>query len=218
MSDKEIFDKKFVYLEWDDALEGKEGFFSRDMATLKVTVNEGSVCVPAEIRCVYSSCSKGSLARPFHSEREEDNWVFFYYDPLYDIKRAWKEGKQIQSRSKVWRDAEWEDDDYPQWNNQSMEFRVRPKGFVPKKKWRPFKDIEELKQTWEKKFDPLVHPELFEPMIWVRSKSNTTSTYLISHFCGNVGVVHIYSSLDTSLEQLYEDFTFLDGTPCGVEE
>ena len=211
--EKNIFDKKCVYFMWADKLAGKEGFYSDGIAYLIMCVESNSLEHKGYVK---RNCENDTYQ--FNNVQSDNSYQFFYYDPLYNIKWEWKQGKQIQSRSKVWRDAEWEDDDYPQWNNQCMEFRVRPEGFVPKKKWRPFKDIEELKQTWEKKFDPLVHPELFEPMIWVRSKSNTTSTYLISHFCGNVGVVHIYSSLDTSLEQLYEDFTFLDGTPCGVEE
>lgn len=215
MEEKKIFDKKFVHFMWADKLEGKEGFFSDSIAYLITSVENNTIEHKGYAR---RSCVNDTYQ--FNNAPTGNSYQFFYYDPFYKIKCEWKEGKQIQSRSKIDRDAEWEDDDYPDWNNHCMEFRVRPEGFVPKKKWRPFKDIQELKHTWlHKRYNlmAILNP-LEEPEIWVRSKSNTTSTYLITHFCGNVGVVHIYSTLDTSLEQLYEDFTFLDGTPCGVEE
>ena len=53
---------------------------------------------------------------------------------------------------------------------------------------------------------------MFNPTIWVKDKKSN-SKYLISAF----GETNVYlSSIDEySLELLFEDFTYLDGSPCG---
>jgi len=189
--EKKIFDKKFVYLEWDDVLEGKEVFIADTFPELRKRVennNDSFMCTV---------------------ERNDGDYPFVYYDPLYNVKLAWKNGKQIQYRSHC--SFEWEDCDDPGWS-ETDEYRVKPE-----KKWRPFKDIQELKDTWHKCVGTCEPPPLFEPMIWVRDKKRLDITRHITGFNGGINSVALAGQWN-SLEALFEDYTFLDGSPCGVEE
>lgn len=204
--EKEIFDKKFVYLEWDDVLKGKQVLASDNLQCMRRDINDGT----AKLRCVEDNSSRDKLY-PFKDDRGT-LWALVYYDPLYDVKLAWKNGKQIQARSVLYKDAEWIDSKYPNFDDTCCEFRVKPE-----KKWRPFKNIAELKHVWDIKRSPLVHPELGEHFIWIRDKKRPDITRLITGFNGGIQCVAIAGEWRT-LEALFDEYEFLDDTPCGVEE
>lgn len=206
-SDK-LFSDEFVHFRWNDALESRKGFVSDSIDTLERTVDSGGM---KELVLHKSE----SNAYPFVIGDGTDRWKFAYYDPHYELKKAWMEGKRVQYMTTIYAKNDWKDvpDEWYWDGNDGTQYRI-----APEKEWRPFKDVDELKYAWENKWDHLVHPELVEPMIWVRSKSNTKSTYLITHYCENVGVVYLCGYLNVSLEQLFDDYTFLDGSPLGVLE
>ena len=96
----ELFDKKFVYFMWDDKLEEKEGFFADDICELTNCILGGNLHF-AKVRKSLSP------AFPFKDTNNND-WLFFYYDPNYEVKKAYAEGKQIQymfHNEGRWRDA-----------------------------------------------------------------------------------------------------------------
>ena len=207
----ELFEKKFVYLEWDEVLKGKELFVADTLPELRRHVDSDDTVVKQSVK----ENGDDNYVYPFVTSDGEICYAMAYYDPNYSCKRAYMEGKQIQYRNKDSSDQnkdssdQWKDcSEEPYWAEQ-CEYRVKPE--EPEKKWRPFKSIEELKHVWDVKLSPLE-----EPMIWVRSKFNTSSTYLITHYCGNMGVVHLCGYLNIGLEQLFKDYTFLDGSPCGM--
>lgn len=210
MEEKKIFDKKFVHFMWDDSLKGKEGFVA---STIRLIID----CVENNVRTNHWQKLEESRSTdlPFHSITGMD-YGFAYCDPLYEVKLAWKQGKQIQTRVTNSR-GDWVDLDNPNWEFVGYDYRVKPE-----KKWRPFNSMEELRQAWSTKLtgrtDLVLDYDLTEPMIWVRSKSNTTSTYMITHYCGNMGEIYLCGYLNMGLVQLFDDYTFLDGTPCGVKE
>ena len=115
----ELFDKKFLYLEWDDKLEGKEVFIGDTLPQLRVSVNEHcdspqgvsrNVCDDTYYPFMSSSGMQYSMA---------------YYDPNYECKRAYAEGKTIQCKLKD-SPFRWEDCiDEPKWLDTS-EYRVKP--------------------------------------------------------------------------------------------
>jgi len=76
------------------------------------------------------------------------------------------------------------------------------------KKYRPFKDTDELIKVWNKKFyldfKPS-HDPLTMPLIWVRDKKNNKE-FLLTEFDVRI------------LEYLFTNCEFLDGSVCGVEE
>lgn len=89
----ELFEKRFVHFLWEDELEGKEGFFADDICTLMTCVLGGNIH--------YAKVRKSlNPAFPFKDTNNND-WLFFYYDPNYDCKRAYAEGRQIQFKRLV---------------------------------------------------------------------------------------------------------------------
>lgn len=116
----ELFNKKFVYFMWDDNLKGKKGYILDDIKSIKeiVNSNQGNIDV-----IDYS----GDDTNPFKEEGLNIKYKFAYYDPNYDIKIAYNEGKVIQFKD-THSDYEWKDcvsiegfiDD------NSFQFRVRP--------------------------------------------------------------------------------------------
>lgn len=100
---------------------------------------------------------------------------------------------------------------------EPLEPKIEPKA---EKHYRPFKDTDELIKVWNKKFyldfKPS-HDPLTMPLIWVRGKisKNTNTGWLVTGI-GYDGVALGDTSL--SWEELFEDWEFLDGSPCGVEE
>lgn len=89
---------------------------------------------------------------------------------------------------------------------------------VKKVEYRPFKNIKELVECWEKKNPGCVNrPECAMPQIWVRDKNRGDSigSMLAEFFEGCVCIGTIGSC---TLENLLQNYTFLDGTPCGVKK
>lgn len=109
------FEDKYVHFRWDDSLKGKKVFYADDIGTLETDVVEG-----ANIGVLIGAT--GLKSHPFHikSENIEDSipWKFVYYDPRYEVKIAYEEGKQIQvsGDGEMW--VNWEDKREPDWNSR----------------------------------------------------------------------------------------------------
>lgn len=83
------------------------------------------------------------------------------------------------------------------------------------KHYRPFKDTDELIKTWIAK-RMITFPDLCMPHIWVRSKFNKAHKgCLITNF---FGIYVMMNNQQCFLSRLFDEYTFLDGSPCGVEE
>lgn len=117
--EKKIFDEMFVHFLWDDKLKDKKGFVSDNIGRLRHYVETHDV----SMFCSVEEAQKGVEAYPFSRIDDEAPFRFFYYDPLYDVKLAWKQGKRIQfgGPSGIWLDTS-----NPDWDNKSLEFRVKP--------------------------------------------------------------------------------------------
>lgn len=100
---RKLFDKKFVHFMWDDSLEGKELFLSNNIDSLICNVNSNNKEFCRQITQV-----------------DFEDWTFAYYDPNYECKRAYNEGKQIQVKH-----AKWIDVDEPKWFDDE-EYRIKP--------------------------------------------------------------------------------------------
>ena len=205
MEERKIFDKRFVHFMWDDSLKGKEGFYADTIENLIKHVERND-------SDYYGQLERESTPLPFRICNGA-HWHFFYYDPMYEIKLAWKQGAQIQARVKDSK-RDWVDLENPKWGFVGYKYRVKPE-----KQWRPFKAVQELKDTWLRKryMTTAVDNPLEAPMIWVRYKSNKHLTVFISCYDTNCDMVLVFGTWLT-MDQLFEDYEFLDGTPCGVEE
>ena len=96
------------------------------------------------------------------------------------------------------------------------------------KSYRPFNDCDELVDCWKKKmYVPAFYytkdfrDELSRPDIWVKSKEYGTDN-LIAAFDGNnesIGGSCVFiQDIWVDMKELFDNFTFCDGSPCGVEE
>ena len=125
----ELYDKKYVYFEWDDKLEGKKGFASDTIGVLKDYVENGMYACFGEI---CKNPSNGQLAYPFgiiNYSGSSDRFQFCYYDPNYEVKKAYNEGKKLQWKYRYeenWKD--WDSEECPEFRDDTCgyELRVKP--------------------------------------------------------------------------------------------
>ena len=91
------------------------------------------------------------------------------------------------------------------------------------KPYRPFRDTDELIKVWEKKWSDKTNGQKWHdcklnmPLIWIRKKESVQKSdgHLITDFLVTGVEVKSYYY---DLSELFTDFEFLDGSPCGVEE
>lgn len=119
----EQFDKKYVHFMWDDELEGKEGFFADKIKFLVERVNENDTEYKGYAVKSNKCAPFGATCSPFGATCSDSTWNFFYYDPNYECKRAYAEGKQIQHELSAngWLDCKGE----PDWESGDN-FRIKP--------------------------------------------------------------------------------------------
>ena len=125
----ELYDKKYVYFEWDDILEGKKCFLANNPTDLKMNVNCGCTDCYGEVE---QKSDKNFPFRLKNSKSWNNEGCFIYYDPNYEVKKAWIEGKQIQVKYYLY--SEWEDvcekfsseKDFKKLNWDKNEWRIKP--------------------------------------------------------------------------------------------
>ena len=90
--EENIFDKRFVYLEWEDSLQSKKSVFvAKSYDALKEAVEHNLEYMPERSQkdpenLQYSNCP----AHPFGIKRNTKWYTFAYYDPDYESKFALK--------------------------------------------------------------------------------------------------------------------------------
>lgn len=95
------------------------------------------------------------------------------------------------------------------------------------KHYRPFKDCNELIEYYQKKYKSVIgcdiyFPSLYKPIIWLKKKDNTIS--MITDYKYDILDDELLCSWVTldgdnyNMQMLLEEYTFLDGSPCGVCE
>lgn len=90
---------------------------------------------------------------------------------------------------------------------------------------RPFKDCDELIEHYRRKYKSAVgcdiyFPSLYKPCIWVKSKEYGTD-FLITVFDNNnesIGANVIINDMGVTMKMLFDNYTFCDGSVCGVIE
>lgn len=91
------FEDKFIHFRWDDSLKGKKVFYADSISCLEEDVAKGEdykLLIGASENKMYPFLISGS------EELSDTNWKFVYYDPNYEVKLAYEEGKQIQYKAK----------------------------------------------------------------------------------------------------------------------
>ena len=112
-----LFDKKFVHFMWDEELKGKKVFYEDSIDNLIYDVENDS------IRDTVVEQDRDSIVVE-DSNYEKHIWNFVYYDPYYECRRAYNEGKVIQFKSLI--DDVWCDCGILEDLLDNYEYRIKP--------------------------------------------------------------------------------------------
>lgn len=128
-----------------------------------------------------------------------------------EVMKAYAEGRKIQVKERNgsnWRD--YGDILAPEWNWGDYDYRIKLEPV-----YRPYKDTAEMIEDFKKRFNAKVPPYAM-PMIWVRIKGDSDFAMLITEF----GYSSVWCSViqeGIPLKKLFEDYVYLDGSPCGMK-
>lgn len=101
------------------------------------------------------------------------------------------------------------------------------------KKLRPYSNPEEMIEDFKKRYNAYggwsgKDNPMYNPMIWIKSKAtgfrHLVTDYCDNDNCDNDNCSHCNKSciwigtLPINFKELYENYTYLDGTPCGIKE
>ena len=125
---------------------------------------------------------------------------------LLPLIQEYAEGRivQIKNFDGTWSDAS----DDVAFCNLPDDYRIKPES-----EYRPYRDCDEMIKDYCEKFNLVPSPYTM-PMIWVMFKDRNYK-HLIRGFCNCSVCINVtWYSFDELLEQC----TYLDGTPCGIKE
>lgn len=205
------FEERFVHCFWNDELEGKKGFVADTLADLRSYVEDKAISYIVEL----SSSGNENYQFTYYGDNEiTSDYQFCYYDPLYEMKIAYEKGKTIQYfpiGGEFWVDCENE----PTWDIY-RKYRIKPEKESKEDKYVPFENTQEFIEAWEKKYPTNKdRPNGTMPLIWIASKELKNNISLITDF-GDYGIST--SCFVMSFNDLFEKYTFADGSVCGKKE
>ena len=95
------FDKKYVHFMWSDELKGKVCVLEDYIGELQVRVEQH------DEKYIHTVIDKYNANYPFYTQGRE-HFSFCYYDPYYDMKVAFEQGKKIECKRKgdAWGDLD----------------------------------------------------------------------------------------------------------------
>ena len=116
------FEPKYVHCFWDDELEGKKGFVDDTIGGLKNVVESNN---KDWFDKIWKNPNNSQISYPFSFEDDSgvrDCYQFCYYDPYYELKVAYEQGKTIQYKNSL---NLWTDISEPHWG-EDTEYRIKP--------------------------------------------------------------------------------------------
>ena len=212
----ELFDKKYVRCFWDDKFIGKKGFVEDYAIKLKDKVLNNDISHFVDVE--YSRNDDFPFADTSHNNKVFNCFSFFYYDPNYEVKRAWLEGKDIQFTNNL--NCEWTDLSYDSAIDfYSIEWDTHLWRIKPKEEYVPFETIDELIEAWEEKYPRCKdRMEGTEPLIWIRPKIGNAKC-LIDYFnrdSNEIGIGILRAKYN--MKELFDNWLFADVTVCGKKK
>ena len=96
------------------------------------------------------------------------------------------------------------------------------------KKFCPYSNPDEMIEDFKKRYNAYdgwsgKDNPMYNPLIWIKSK-DTGFRYLVTDYgnddnCGHCNKSCIWiGTISLGFTELFDDYTYLDGTPCGIEE
>lgn len=116
---------------------------------------------------------------------------------LLPIIKAFSEGKEIEGLYKGTKSPWFKIKDMH--FNEGIIFRIKPEP-----KYRPFKNAEECWAEMQK----------HQPFGWVKDRNG--SKFVIENVDSR-GFVEVYDEGTCALKEVFENYTFVDGTPFGIK-
>ena len=130
-------------------------------------------------------------------------------DYQISVMQAYKEGKKIEGKMKHESDTAWGIICSPPWDWYKNDYRIKEEP-----KYVPYENTEELIEDFCKRSGAKRSP-MGEPFIWLKEKNSTTKRLVIAHFDKHIST-QFCNSFDTwSMNGLFDNFTYLDGSPIG---
>ena len=124
-----------------------------------------------------------------------------------EVMKAYDEGKMIQYREKdgeIWVDWVWKSSE-PSWDWFHQEYRI--------KQYRPYVDTLEMIEDFKKRFNIKVPLDAM-PIVRVKHKTLKDKNFVPeSSDESTILLVSIWN-----MEELFDNYTYLDGSPCGKKE
>ena len=197
----ELFDRKFMNFIWDGRLTGKKCIVGDNAYTMKCAINGDSDTLLSSENVYYS----GDDAYPFESSFGK--YSFCYYDPNFEVKRAFMQGKKIEvfyPSEDVWYTIT-DEQTFLLLCESDREFRIKDDEFVP------FEKTERLIIYWKEHYANNNNPPATNPLIWIKEKRFDVQFLITgirsdSIFIGNEWV---------NMKELFDDYLFLDGKVIG---
>lgn len=95
-------------------------------------------------------------------------------------------------------------------------------------KFRPYSNPDEMIEDFKRRYNSYDDwsgrdNPMYNPMIWIKSK-DTGFRHLVTDYgdndnCGHCNKICIWIGTPSiNFKELYENYTYLDGTPCGIKE
>ena len=123
-------------------------------------------------------------------------------DEMIEVMQAYKNGEQIEFCYTDEVIKVWEDTGKPLWNWGDTDYRVKPKP-----KYVPFDTAEEFITAQRKKGRFII------------DKKSGTKYNIFINASNIVYLTNMYAfGFIGTLQKIFDEFTFTDGTPCGKEE
>ena len=122
---------------------------------------------------------------------------------LLPIIQAFAEGKEIECRTKGFKEKWKKVTDIPLLSLKSFECRIKPEP-----KYRPFNNAEECWREMQK----------HKPFGWLKDKKDGYYALVTAIDNGNDSQMSINGNTDWQFSSIIDFYTFADGTPFGIKE
>lgn len=136
-------------------------------------------------------------------------------EEMIEVMKAYLKGKPIQGKAADY--DVWLDVNNPCWDWNRIEYRVKPEHKEPT--YRPYKNMEEMFEHLDGRLLDTncgaIQHRIF-PGVWLKEKR-----YDVEHCISSISYCNsdiLLGSQWTSLQSAFENYTYLDGTPFGVQE
>lgn len=131
-------------------------------------------------------------------------------EEMIEVMKSYNEGKEIECKYKT--DKDWNICATPSWDWFTYDYRVKEEP-----QYRPYENTNEMIEDFCQRAK-LETTSMLMPVIWIKEKDSNTKRMVLS-FVGDCVYTHFGNEFDNwTLNELFDRFTYLDGSLVGKEE